>query len=96
VYRALDFLLELRLIHRIESLNAFIGCPRPEARHAGQFFICEVCGRAAELADAEVQVAIEQGAGRLGFEVAHSTVEVRGRCPVCRDDTGSRDRGRRA
>ena len=31
VYRALDFLLEQGLIHRIESLNAYIGCPVPES-----------------------------------------------------------------
>ena len=35
VYRALDFLMENGLIHRIASLNAFIGCVRPEHSHQG-------------------------------------------------------------
>ncbi len=40
VYRALDFLLGQGLIHRIESLNAFVGCRDPDTPHAGQFLIC--------------------------------------------------------
>src|SRR5918999_799750 len=44
VYRALDFLIEQGLVHRIESLNAYVGCDRPEAAHASQFLICTDCG----------------------------------------------------
>ncbi|MDX1710009.1 MAG: transcriptional repressor, partial [Rhodovibrionaceae bacterium] len=49
VYRALDFLIAQGFVHRIESLNAFVGCPHPADRHAGQFLICLDCGAAAEL-----------------------------------------------
>ena len=41
VYRALDFLQEVGLVHRIESLNAFVGCGDPHRKHLGQFFICQ-------------------------------------------------------
>src|SRR5262245_4876474 len=44
VYRALDFLLERGLIHRIESLNAFVGCAHPGENHLVQFLICRSCG----------------------------------------------------
>ena len=84
VYRALDFLLEHGLIHRIESLNAFVGCAVPVEAHAGQFLICRDCGAAAEMHDARVNRAINRGAAELGFAVERKTVEVRGLCPVCR------------
>jgi len=43
VYRALDFLLEQGLIHRVESLNAFIGCSHAERSHELLLLICEGC-----------------------------------------------------
>ena len=49
VYRALDFLQENGLVHRIASLNAFVGCNNPEHSHQGQFLICRTCHTAIEL-----------------------------------------------
>jgi len=49
VYRALDFLLEQGLAHKLESLHAFVGCTHPEHPHAGQFLICSDCGEVEEL-----------------------------------------------
>ena len=85
VYRAIDFLLDQGLIHRIESLNAFVGCDQPADRHAGQFLICDDCGSAAELQDSKINKAISAGADKAGFAVARSTVEVRGLCPDCQE-----------
>lgn len=84
VYRALDFLLESRLAHKIESLNAYIGCARPQRRHVGQFLICSGCRQVAELDDAELQRVVEATAARAGLEVAHQTIEITGRCARCR------------
>lgn len=84
VYRALDFLLEQGLVHRLESLNAFVGCPHPDARHPSQFLVCERCGTATERADPAVAAAIEASAAALGFTVERQVVEVRGVCPNCR------------
>ncbi len=89
VYRALEFLAAQGLIHRIERLNAFIGCVDPVTPHAGQFLICGDCGTAAELADRRIDAAIAASAAELGFEVRARTVEVVGLCPDCgreRDD----------
>lgn len=83
VYRALDFLLEQGLVHRIESLNAFIGCPSPKAPHSGQFLLCTACGTATEIADAGIQAALAGAAGRAGFRPAHVTLEVKGLCRFC-------------
>jgi len=83
VYRALDFLLEAGLIHRIESLNAYVGC---EARHAAGepiFLICRACQRVAELPGRGVREAIAHAAGRVGFAVDRETIEVSGLCRAC-------------
>lgn len=84
VYRALDFLLEYGLIHRIESLNAYIGCTHPGAEHASQFLICSHCQTVAELDDPKVSRAILSSATRLGFAAADQVIEVRGICAECR------------
>ena len=49
VYRALDFLIEHGLIHRIERMNAFVGCSHPGEAHRGFFLICGECGNAEEM-----------------------------------------------
>jgi Fur family zinc uptake transcriptional regulator len=84
VYRALDFLLDNGLVHRIELLNAYIGCCQPEARHSGQFLLCGECGAAAELASDALLAVIDDEASRRGFAVRRVTVEVGGVCPECR------------
>ncbi len=84
VYRALDFLIEQGLIHRIESLNAYVGCPRPERPHVSQFLICTGCHAAAELDDPAIAKAVVRRAGELGFTVERQTIELRGYCARCR------------
>lgn len=85
VYRALEFLLEQGLVHRIESLNAFVGCPHPGETHSGQFLICRDCGAAAEMQDRTIDRAISTQAAACGFTVEGKTVEVRGLCPTCQE-----------
>ena len=84
VYRALDFLLDQGLVHRIESLNAYVGCANPGRDHVGQFLICDDCGSAAELRSHDIDKAIARGATKHGFLVQRSTVEAHGLCPSCR------------
>jgi Fur family zinc uptake transcriptional regulator len=85
VRRALDFLIEQGLVHRLASLNAFIACARPSDEHGAQFLICKRCGRVAELADPAVRQAIDKGARRADFTVAAPMVEVVGICAPCRE-----------
>lgn len=84
VYRALDFLREQGLVHRIESRNSFVGCPDPDTPHGGQFLICCTCGQAAELNDSAIDDAIRLSAARAGFVVGRRTIEIEGECPNCR------------
>lgn len=83
IYRALDFLLDNGLIHRIESLNAYVGCGNPEDDHNGQFLICTACGAVAELGCSRIEGAITQRANELGFEVHQHTIELQGICKSC-------------
>lgn len=87
VYRALDFLIEQGLIHRLASLNAYVACPHAAAEHGAQFLICKRCGVIAEMADAGVSRAIGDAASRQGFAVTAPVVEVSGLCPNCRNGT---------
>ena len=92
VYRALEFLLAQGLIHRIESLNAYVGCMNPEGHpegaHGGQFLICGDCGAAAEVHDPLVDAAVARRAKELGFAVRRKTIEVAGVCPPCQRRQG--------
>ncbi|HWK46401.1 MAG TPA: Fur family transcriptional regulator [Stellaceae bacterium] len=83
VYRALDFLMEQGLVHRIESLNAYVGCTQPDRVHAGQFLICRGCGSIGELDDLAIAAAVSDRAAALGFRAEQQTIEVRGLCPRC-------------
>lgn len=83
VYRALDFLLEQGLIHRINGLNAFIGCPSPGKRHQSHFLICRACGVAVELDAGALTQNIQLAARAAGFTVESHSVEVMGMCPNC-------------
>lgn len=88
VYRALDFLQQNGLVHRIALLNAFVGCPHPGHAHGGTFLLCADCGMAAELDDGDIDRAVAQSASRSGFSVTRRTVEVEGLCPACRAKAG--------
>jgi len=83
VYRALDFLIEAGLVHRLDSLNAFIGCPDPARSHAGQFLICRRCRTVVELDDAEIDAVVAHKAERLGFTAVDQMLEVQGICGKC-------------
>ncbi len=83
VYRALEFLRFHGLIHRIETLNAFIGCVAPDEPHSGHFMICNDCGCAAEVNDRAVGDAVARSASQSGFVIEQQTIEMRGLCPAC-------------
>ncbi|CAA7617271.1 Fe2+/Zn2+ uptake regulation protein [Candidatus Terasakiella magnetica] len=84
VYRALEFLQQHGLVHRIALLNAFVGCSHPGHDHAGQFLLCSGCGMAAELEDGTIDRAVIATAASLGFTVSRQSVEIEGLCPSCR------------
>lgn len=83
VYRALEFLLEQRLIHRINSLNAYLGCPAPGTSHPSHFFICRSCGVAVESGVSSIVQSLNQAALDAGFSCETQSVEIVGLCSSC-------------
>lgn len=83
VYRALDFLMEQGLVHRLASLNAFTGCAHPEARHVAHFMICNECGTAAEFDQRPADKLLAQTATDNGFVVKSQVIELTGICGNC-------------
>ncbi|WP_262691175.1 transcriptional repressor [Kordiimonas aestuarii] len=83
VYRALDFLMEEGLVHKIESLNAYIGCPHPGDSHVSQFLICDKCETVKELSSPELSAAVMNAAKETHFTIRRQTLELHGVCSNC-------------
>ncbi|MBV2120699.1 MAG: transcriptional repressor [Candidatus Thiodiazotropha sp. (ex Ctena orbiculata)] len=84
VYRALDFLMENGLVHRISSRSAYVGCSHAGQDHTAQFLICEICGQVAELDNPRIGSVIAKDANQLGFTVEQWTLEINGTCEQCK------------
>lgn len=82
-YRALEFLEEHGLAHRIRRLNAFCACMHPGEAHAPVFLICRSCRSVAEAPGAGVSAALSEAARPSGFAVERATIEALGLCPAC-------------
>lgn len=83
-YRALDFLVDHGLAHRLQRLNAFAACLHPAHDHAPAFLICRACDALAEQPAAPVRAALADLAAKTGFVVERATIEAVGLCPACR------------
>jgi Fur family transcriptional regulator, zinc uptake regulator len=88
-YRALDFLVDLGLAHRIRRLNAFTACLHPGEAHVPAFLICRACNHVAEAPAASVRSALDEAATALGFAIERSNIEALGLCPACQSGGGS-------
>ncbi|WP_192847073.1 Fur family transcriptional regulator [Aureimonas sp. AU4] len=95
IYRALRSLGERHLVHRLDSLNAFVACGHHHEHDARTlvFLICGGCGRVCEFADESLDRLLKDAAGRRGFQVDDAAVEVRGLCDSCRKGTDLRNYG---
>ncbi|MFD0917371.1 transcriptional repressor [Pseudahrensia aquimaris] len=85
IYRALEKLTQKGVAHRLESLNAFVACNHPDCsgHSLAAFTICETCGAVGEINDASLGQDLAKLAGKDGFKVSASTVELRGLCAAC-------------
>ncbi len=84
IYRALDFLQELGLAHKIESLNAYVACGHASHKHSAIFLICEACGAAEELHSVTTSQALKAETEAAGFALNRAVIEARGLCADCR------------
>ena len=93
VYRALDHWCTRGLAHRLESLKAFIACPRPGAvDHPPGYAICEPCMTVAEIDVGHLQPLMRDTCAQSGFRVTGTSIEIRGLCDKCARP-GSQSRG---
>ncbi|MEM1105076.1 MAG: transcriptional repressor [Pseudomonadota bacterium] len=83
IYRALEFLQDIGLVHKIESLNAFIACGHAGHSHSAMFLICDACGRAEELHSKTTTPALEAETEAAGFCMSRAVIEVTGVCRAC-------------
>lgn len=85
VYRALEKLLDYGLVHRLESINAFVACAHPHCHGRGSiaFAICEKCGQVEEFSDATVQSRLGDWSRDHGFKPSKTAIEIRGTCATC-------------
>lgn len=85
VYRALDKLLEFGLVHKLESLNAFVACRHPgcEEHENIAFTICERCSQVTEITDDSLARQLKLIASKTSFAPTRSIVELRGICSLC-------------
>src|SRR5271155_3421606 len=86
IYRALDFLRENGLVHRIESRNAFLACAHDHDEAAMvAFLICERCGLVGEVPAAPIAQSLNTSARSTGFTPRMSIVEITGGCAHCQN-----------
>ncbi len=85
VYRALEKLLDYGMIHRLESLNAFVACAHPQCHEHGliAFAICEQCGQVKEFSDSAIENLVSAWSVQSGFKSRKTTLELRGLCEKC-------------
>lgn len=88
VYRALDKLVAAGLVHRLETLNAFLACRNPscDPHTTIAFTICFECNQVSEFSNEKLTSHLSKIARGIDFTPTKSTIELRGICAQCRKD----------
>ncbi|MFO1168924.1 MAG: Fur family transcriptional regulator, partial [Rhodoblastus sp.] len=87
VYRALDFLVEQGLVHRLASRNAYLACCHGHgASEPVAFLICDGCGHVDEATSPALSADVAAVAGTRGFAPRAQVIEIAGRCAACQKD----------
>ena len=86
VYRALDRLVEIGKIHKIESRNAFIACQDSSCQisKATAFSICENCEKVSEISNTKLSKYLSNFADEAGMKYSKYNLEFFGLCKKCK------------
>jgi|TARA_B100000579_G_scaffold227862_1_gene186660 Fur family zinc uptake transcriptional regulator len=86
IYRALDKLIEIGKIHKIESKNAFVACKNAncEVSKATAFSICESCEKVEELNDLKLSKYLSSYSDKTGMKYKKYNLEFFGLCKKCK------------
>ena len=89
VYRVLDKLLELGMVHRIESMNSFVACRQEKCHEKNKeinlFTICKICGSVQELLSNGLKNIVKSLSKDNNFLLKSSVLELNGVCSKCKD-----------
>ena len=83
VYRHLDFLIRVGLVHRLESTQSYLPCDHPEHVHECQYLLCSSCGQADEVESKSLESLLHKIADQRGFKPENTVVEIKGLCERC-------------
>jgi len=85
VYRALDKLVEIGKIHKIESRNAFVACKNSSCQlsKATAFSICESCEEVSEISDNKLSKYLKSFQDKAGMKFKKYNLEFFGLCKKC-------------
>lgn len=87
IYRALEKLLAVGLIHKLESINSFVACQHNDCAHeTAGFAICDGCDQVSEIIDDNLESQIRSVAKTAGIVPRKSTMEIHGLCSSCADN----------
>ena len=86
IYRALDKLIEIGKIHKIESRNAFVACKNSncEVSKATAFSICENCEQVEEIKDIKLSKYLTNYNDKTGMKYKKYNLEFYGICRKCK------------
>jgi len=84
IYRSLEKLMALGVVHRLSTKNGFVACYEDGNCTAGQFLICDKCDRVKEVDSKLLDDEIQDSAQKINFSILSKSVEVRGLCNNCK------------
>jgi Fur family transcriptional regulator, zinc uptake regulator len=89
IYRALEKLVALGKVHKLESLNAFVACSHPHcgAHSISAFGICDKCEAVFEIADDGLSAVLQKLAKANSFVSKRAVIELRGLCASCQEQS---------
>ena len=87
IYRALEKLIGMGRVHRLESLNDFIACSHMAFEKGGSAasVICDRCENVQEVCDDSVSLFLSGLTKKTKFKASKTSIELHGVCDACED-----------
>ena len=87
VYRALDKLIEIGKVHKIESRNSYIACEHKncDSTTSTSFLICESCDQVMELKQKNLSGYFSKQSEQANFKYTKHNLEIYGFCKTCKN-----------
>lgn len=86
IYRHLEFLMQVGLVHRLESTQSYLPCDHPEHAHESQYLLCSDCGHVDEVESKHLETLLDKISEERGFQRVKAVVEIKGLCGNCAAD----------